>query len=81
MVSPYLTEVPVARSELARVDRLAPPTDIDVQQVVEHAFRHLAWLVSDDEGVRDALTDWMGFLGAYEREPFRAFGPPFRGVT
>lgn len=75
-LSPYLDAEPVVRSDLARGERLAPPTDIDVQQVVEHAFRHLAWLVSDDEVVRKALADWVGFLDAYEAEPFRAFGPP-----
>jgi hypothetical protein len=44
--------------------------------VLEHAFRHLAWLVKDDEAVRAALPDWVAFLDTYAPEPFRAFGPP-----
>lgn len=44
--------------------------------VVEHAFRHLAWLVNDDPVVRDTPPDWAGFLERYEPEPFRSFGPP-----
>ena len=48
-------------------------------QVLEHAFRHLSWLVKDDDAVRTALPDWMAFLGAYEPEPFRAFGAPGGG--
>jgi hypothetical protein len=40
-VSEYLTEEPVVRAALARGDALGPPTDIDVSQVIEHAFRHL----------------------------------------
>lgn len=74
-VSEYLADEPVARADLARGDALGPPTDIDVAQVVEHAFRHLSWLVKDDAVVGEALTDWVTFLAGYEPEPFRAFGP------
>ena len=49
---------------------------IGVAQVLEHAFRHLSWLVKDDAVVGEALADWVAFLNAYEPEPFRAFGPP-----
>jgi hypothetical protein len=73
--SEYLVDEPVARADLARGDALGPPTDIDVAQVVEHAFRHLAWLVHDDAVVGEALSDWVAFLDRYEPEPFRAFGP------
>jgi hypothetical protein len=72
-VSEYLTEEPVVRADLARGDALGPPTDIDVGQVIEHAFRHLSWLVKDDAVVGDALADWVSFLDRYEPEPFRAF--------
>jgi hypothetical protein len=75
-LSHYLADAPIARVDLARGDALAPPTGIDVAQVVEHAFRHLAWLVQDDDVVGEALADWTGFLEAYVPEPFRAFGPP-----
>jgi hypothetical protein len=71
-----LTDEPVVRADLARGDALSPPPEIGVSQVMEHAFRHLAWLVKDDDAVRAALPDWVAFLAAYEPEPFRAFGAP-----
>ena len=64
------------RADLARGDALGPPTDIQVGQVIEHAFRHLAWLVEDDAVVGDTLAAWVAFLGRYEPEPFRALGGP-----
>ena len=73
-LSGYLTDDPVARADLARGDAIGPPTDIDVPQVIEHAFRHLSWLVKDDAVVGEALADWVAFLDRYEPEPFRAFG-------
>jgi hypothetical protein len=74
--SAWLADEPVRRTELARGDAMGPPVAIDVTQVIEHAFRHLAWLVKDDEVVRDTLPDWRSFLAEYEPEPFRSFGPP-----
>jgi hypothetical protein len=74
--SEYLSDEPVLRADLARGDALGPPTDIDLSQVLEHAFRHLAWLVRDDDAVREALPGWTVFLDAYEPEPFRSFGAP-----
>jgi len=71
-----LADEPVSRADLARGEALTPPSEIDVSQVLEHAFRHLAWLVKDDQAVRAALPDWVAFLDAYEPEPFRAFAPP-----
>jgi hypothetical protein len=41
---------------------------------LEHAFRHLSWLVNDDAVVGEALSDRVRFLDRYEPEPFRAFG-------
>jgi hypothetical protein len=72
---PYLADEPVTRSDLARGDAFGPPPAIGVGQVIEHAFRHLAWLVADDAVVGAALADWATFLARYEPEPFRAFGP------
>jgi hypothetical protein len=72
----HLADELVARADLARGDAMGPPPSIDVGQVVEHAFRHLSWLVKDDVAVHDALPDWVAFLDAYEPEPFRAFGAP-----
>jgi hypothetical protein len=74
--SEFLVEEPVERSDLARGDVLAPPDDIGVTQVIEHAFRHLAWLVVDDPAIAEALPDWTQSLATYEPEPFRAFGAP-----
>ncbi len=71
-----LIDEPVSRADLARGDAMGPPPEIGVSQVIEHAFRHLSWLVKDDDAVRTALPDWVAFLGAYEPEPFRAFGTP-----
>lgn len=75
-LSEFLVEESVARSDLARGDALTPPGDIGVTQVIEHAFRHLAWLVADDPAIAAALPDWASTLASYEPEPFRAFGPP-----
>jgi hypothetical protein len=72
----HLSDELVARADLARGDAMGPPPSIDVEQVVEHAFRHLSWLVKDDLAVHDALPDWVSFLDVYEPEPFRAFGAP-----
>ncbi len=44
--------------------------------MIEHAFRHLAWLVVDDPAIAMALPDWAPILAGYEPEPFRAFGGP-----
>jgi hypothetical protein len=71
-----LADEPVLRADLARGDALGGVPGIDVSQVIEHAFRHLSWLVKDDATVRDALPEWVSFLERYEPEPFRAFGPP-----
>ena len=67
-----MVPVPVGHAELARGDRFAPPPEIGVAQVVEHAFRHLSWLVKDDPVVRKSLSDWFDVLATYEPEPFRA---------
>lgn len=75
-LSEHLADDPVLRADLARGDAMGPPPEIGVAQVIEHAFRHLSWLVKDDEAVREALPDWVVFLDMYEPEPFRAFGAP-----
>ncbi|MGH2660811.1 MAG: hypothetical protein ACRDHS_14415 [Actinomycetota bacterium] len=71
----YLADEPVVRADLARGDAFGPPPEIGVAQVIEHAFRHLSWLVKDDAVVGKTLADWVTFLDEYEPEPFRAFGP------
>lgn len=67
----HLAEEPVTRSDLARGDATAPPASIAVGQVVEHALRHLAWLIADDPVIAAALPDWRPLLARYVPEPFR----------
>jgi hypothetical protein len=71
-----IVPVPVGHAELARGDEFAPPPEIGVAQVVEHAFRHLSWLVKDDPVVKKTLADWVDVLATYEPEPFRALATP-----
>ena len=62
----------VRRVELARGGATSAAEHIGWGQVVEHALRHLAWLVEDDAAVADALGDgWREPLSAYTPEPFR----------
>ena len=66
--------VPVHRRELARGTATDAPETITVDEVVEHALRHLAWLVREDQPIRDALGEnWREALAPYEPEPFSAF--------
>jgi hypothetical protein len=69
--------VPVAHADLARGSATAPPPVIGVSQVLEHALRHLAWLLKDDPEIAATLGDWSGVLADYTPEPFRALGGPF----
>jgi hypothetical protein len=61
---------PIGRADLAG-RRAAAPTSIGTVQVLEHALRHLSWLVRDDPAVRVALAAWSPDLHAYVPEPFR----------
>jgi hypothetical protein len=70
-LNPNLTSEPVARTELARGGETAAPASIATAQVLEHALRHLAWLVSDDSAVSSALPEWPPALEGYVPEPFR----------
>ena len=73
---PFWEIAPVTRAELARGDATAPPRAIGVLQVQEHALRHLAWLLRDDQVIAAALPEWPPLLAEYVPEPFRAFGAP-----
>lgn len=65
---------PVRRVALARNSATGPPAAISAGQVIEHALRHLAWLMADDEVVADRLGyPWARALRGYRPEPFRAF--------
>lgn len=72
----YLTEDPVVRSDLARGSAFEPPPQIGVAQVIEHACRHLAWLIKDDQAVAEAIPEWATYLNTFAEEPFRSFGTP-----
>jgi len=67
-----LIVLPVTRTELARGEAMAAPEAIGVEAVLEHALRHLAWLVKDDPAVMQALADWKATLAEFQPEPFRA---------
>lgn len=67
-----LVAVPVRRAELARGEATAAPRSIGIEAVVEHALRHLAWLVHDDPAVKRTLAGWDSVLAGYEPEPFRS---------
>ena len=69
--NPFLAAEPVGRTDLARGERTAAPASIGVAQVLEHALRHLAWLVREDPVVRDALGSWRSWLAPYVPEPFK----------
>ena len=64
---------PVRRADLARGSATGPPPAIGVEAVVEHALRHLAWLLGDDPAIRRTLgPEWSRLLATYQPEPFRA---------
>jgi len=67
-----LASLPVRRVELARGEAMSAPKSIGVDAVLEHALRHLSWLVRDDPAVMKALAGWQAVLAGFEPEPFRA---------
>jgi hypothetical protein len=71
-----LVAEPVSRADLARGAAASAPESIATAQVLEHALRHLAWLIEDDPAVAAALPDWRLPLAAYVPEPFRSLGEP-----
>lgn len=70
-----MATVRVTRVDLARSEATAAPREIAHSQVLEHALRHLAWLIRDDPAVREALpSEWRTALDDYVPEPFRTLG-------
>ena len=67
-----LIELPVHRTELARGGATSAPDSIAVEAVLEHALRHLSWLVRDDPVVMQSLDGWTEALAGFEPEPFRS---------
>ena len=51
-------------SRLVRDRHTGPP--------LEHALRHLSWLIRDDHAIADALPEWSSVLSDYQPEPFRS---------
>jgi hypothetical protein len=51
---------------------MAAQKSIAVEAVIEHALRHLSWLVRDDPAVMQALAGWADVLSVFQPEPFRA---------
>jgi hypothetical protein len=74
MPADTLERTVVVRTDLARGEATAPPTGIGVAQVVEHALRHLSWLIRDDAAIAAAIPEWVEVLDDYQPEPFRALG-------
>jgi hypothetical protein len=70
-LNPNLTFEPVLRAEPARGGETAAPASIATTQVLEHALRHLAWLVQEDPAVSGAVPGWGALLRGYLPEPFR----------
>ena len=69
----YLETKRIGRAALARGEATAAPTVVHIEQVIEHAVRHLAWLVSDDPVIATELASWREVLAGFTPEPFRAF--------
>jgi hypothetical protein len=68
-----LVAVPVRPQPLARGGALTAPTSLDVEQVLQHALRHLAWLQREDPEIAATLDPaWASPLAAYLPEPFHA---------
>lgn len=73
-VAPGFERWRVRRRALARGTAGWPPPEIEVERVVEHALRHLAWLDGEDPAVRAALEPaWRRGVRGYRPEPFRVF--------
>lgn len=72
-----LDEAEVDRAALARGGATEAAVEVPWPAVLEHALRHLAWLVDDDAEVAAALDDrWHAMLEAYVPAPFRHLGGP-----
>jgi hypothetical protein len=67
-----LVRLPVRRAELARGGAITAPKSIGVDAVLEHALRHLSWLVQDDPAIMETLASWKDALASFQPEPFRA---------
>ncbi|MGH8957234.1 MAG: hypothetical protein ACRDVK_01030 [Acidimicrobiia bacterium] len=61
--------------DLARGSATEAPAEIDTDQVLNHALRHLAWLAREDEAVGAALSPgWRQALSKYVPATFQQIG-------
>jgi hypothetical protein len=68
-----LVSWPVRPGPLARGGATTPPASLDVDQVLHHALRHLAWLQREDPAVAAELdAAWVAALAGHRPEPFHA---------
>src|SRR2546425_12065088 len=61
----------VGRAELARGEAMSAPRSIGVDAVLEHALRHLSWLVRDGPAGVKALAGWEEVPRGLEPGPLR----------
>jgi hypothetical protein len=67
----------VAPQDLAHSTATRPPGGIEVGAVVNHALRHMAWLLRTDPSVAGALREaWSRALAPYHPDPFRSMDEP-----
>ena len=64
---------PASPGAPARGGPTTPPVILDVDQVLNHALRHLAWLQRDDPAVAAELDQaWASALAGHRPAPFHA---------
>ena len=68
-----LVALPVRPGPLARGGATSPPATLDIEHVLHHALRHLAWLQREDPAVAAELDPaWTAALAGHRPEPFHA---------
>jgi hypothetical protein len=68
-----LVSLPVRPGPLARGGATTPPASLDVDQVIHHALRHLAWLQREVPAVAAELdVIWVAALAGHRPAPFHA---------
>ncbi len=64
----------VTHRDIARGSATASPEGIEVEEVIEHALRHLSWLARDDSSIANALPKgWVEALEPFPAQPFSAY--------
>jgi hypothetical protein len=74
-----LVSLPVRPGPLARGGAITAPAGLDVDQVLHHALRHLAWLQREDPAVAAELdVAWAAALAGHRPAPFHALPTDLR---